>query len=134
MTILPISISPCGLNLQVLAFFNTPAYPLAHKKHKKKRTNQQNKSTNETTNQQSTPAASTTMDEMQPTADPARRITIVAFIESNNGHSCANHTCCGDSLVMDHFSDSLLLHLQLTRPNEFAAFYLCQTVWMGATC
>jgi len=53
-----------------------------------------------------------------------RRITIVGFMEFNNGRSCDMHGCCGD-LVIDHEDPiGLELRLRLTDNQELAAHWI----------
>ena len=50
-------------------------------------------------------------------------IEIVGFTARNNGRSCNNHHCCGESLVIDAHNNGIgtMLRLRLTAQNELSA-------------
>ena len=50
-------------------------------------------------------------------------IEIVGFTARNNGRSCNNHYCCGESLVIDTHNNGIgmKLRLRLTLQNELSA-------------
>eukprot|EP00956_Cyclotella_meneghiniana_P024784 scaffold50391_cov37-Cyclotella_meneghiniana.AAC.2 len=57
-------------------------------------------------------------------ANTLQTIEIVGFTASNNERTCANHDCCGESLVIDAANNGvgMMLRLRLTTKNELAAY------------